>query len=124
MRVKDRGLASNLTSIYAMWQRPNTDSPRISYFIAIKNRCCNSLSLSFFFLNIMTFDLLCGNDCGLCLAVFRGKNCLLMSVSDEKKNGSKIECYDVHILKCAEQTSSCTSRRALCVCEKVEAGLR
>lgn len=84
MRVKDRGLASNLTSIYATWQRPNIDSPRISYFNAIKNRCCNSLSLSFFF-NIMTFDLSCGNECGLCLAVFRGKNCLLMSVSDGKK---------------------------------------
>lgn len=77
------------------------------------------LSVFFFsFFTVMTFDLSCGNECGLCLAVFRGKNCLLMSVSDEKKkNGSKIECYDVHILKCAEQTSSCTSRRALSVWE-------
>lgn len=34
-----------------------------------------------------------------------------------KKNGSKIQCYDVLILKCAEQTSSCTSKRALHVWE-------
>lgn len=58
MRAKDRGLASNLTSIYATWQRSNIDSNRICFFMAIKNRCCSPLNLFFyFFIYIMTFQL-------------------------------------------------------------------